>query len=221
MANLWQTTKQLATDDADIIAESQSPGAGAIVLNGDAVSGGVATLDTARQVLITSGGDDSDITFTVTGTNYAGAPLTETITGSDSTTAATTQDFLTVTSVTHTGSVEGTVTVGTNTVGSTNIFYANRENNCSLFGIAVVIDGTVNYTVEWTLDDPNSPYTDTFPTWFSPSAAVPGITPVDLSGLSANVYGAILSPVTAIRATINSGTGTLKMIVVQDGEGHV
>src|SRR5258707_915484 len=114
MAIPFQATLALAVASATNIAASQSPAAGAIVLNGSAVTSGVATLDAARRVIVTSGGNDSAITFTVVGTNRGGNPLSETITGGNIAAASTTQDFKTVSSVTHTGTVAGTVTVGTN-----------------------------------------------------------------------------------------------------------
>jgi len=211
MANSWQATKTLAAAAADNIAQSQSPGAGAITLNGSLVSGGVATLDTPRRILITTTDDDTDITYTVIGTNYAGNPLSETVTGPDNSTVATTQDFATVTSVTHTGSVEAAVTVGTNGVGSTPWYVTNQENSMAAYGLCVVTSGTVNYTVEYTYDDPNAPFTGTFPTTFSLTA---------LAAQTATKDSSISSPVRAIRATVNSGTGTIYAIVIQDGEGH-
>ena len=211
MANNWQASKTLATAAANNIATSQSPGSGAITLNGSLVSDGVATLDTPRQVRITSGADDSSITFTVTGTNYSGAPLEETVAGTNGSTSDTTQDFATVTSVTHTGSVTGTLTIGTNTIGSTPWYVTNQENSIAAYGICVVVSGTVNYTVEYTYDDPNDPFTGTFPTTFSLTA---------LAAQNATKDSSISSPVLAIRATVNSGTGTIYVIVIQDGEGH-
>ena len=53
--------------DADSISQSQTPsGAGNLTINGAKASGGVATFDSARQVTITSAGNDSARTFTVT-----------------------------------------------------------------------------------------------------------------------------------------------------------
>jgi hypothetical protein len=206
MANLWQATKQLATAAANNIAASQSPGAGAITLNGSLVSGGVATLDTPRRVLITSAGNDSGITFTVVGTNYSGAALTETVTGINIGAVATSQDFATVTSVTHTGTVAGAITIGTNGVGSTPWFVVDREQDPMNFGLCVVVSGTVTYTVEYTYDDPNEPYTGTFPTTFS----LAGMTSRPLTG-----DAVIQNPITAIRATVESGTDSIRAIVIQ------
>ena len=207
MATQIQTTLAYAAASANNIAQSQSPGAGAITLNGSTVTSGVATLDAARRILLTSGGSDTGITFTIKGTNTFGNPLTETITGG-AVTASTTQDFKTVSSVTHTGSVASTLTVGTSGVGSSPWFILDRDQNPVNLGIAVVVSGTINFTVEYTYDDPNNPYTGTFPTVFSISA---------LASKAANTDSTFLQPAYAIRLTQNSFTnpGTAKMIAIQ------
>lgn len=207
MATRIQTTLAFAAASANNIATSQSPGAGAITLNGSTVVGGVAILDAARRVLLTSGTSDTGITFTVTGTNFAGNPLTETITGG-ATTASTTQDFKTISSVTHTGSVAGTLTIGTSGVGSSPWFYVDRDVNPFDLAIGVTVTGTISFTVEYTYDDPNAPYSGTFPTAWSISA---------LSAKAANTDATITNPIVAIRLTQNSfgATATAKMIAVQ------
>lgn len=210
MANPWNVTKALTAADDDNIAASQSPGAGAITLNGAAVTSGVAILDTQRQVILTSGGNDSGITFTVNGTNGPGNPISEAVTGAGIGIATTTLNFKTVTSVTHTGSVAGTLKIGTNTVGSTDWFFVDRYNTPMNFGMGCVVSGTVNYTVEYTYDDPNAPYTATFPTAFSLAG---------MTAKSATADDYIDNPFSAIRLTINSGTGTVKMILLPAGWG--
>jgi hypothetical protein len=208
MANLWQASKALVAAAANNIAASQSPAAAAIVLNGSAVSGGVATLDTQRRIIVTSGGNDTGIFFTVIGTNGDGNPIRETIAGVNNGAAATLLDFLTVSSVTHTGSIATTVTVGTNDTGSTEWFSPDRELPQMNFGICVVVSGTVTYSVEYTYDLPNAPFTGTTPTIFVLAA---------FSAKTATVDGSVLSPVTAFRVTITSGTGTIKAIIVPAG----
>ena len=207
MATTIQTKLAYAAASANNISTVASPGAGAILINGSAVVGGVAILDAARRVLITSGTSDTGITLTVTGTNFAGNPLTETITGG-ATTASTTQDFKTVSSVTHSGSVAGTLTVGTSGVGSSPWFYIDRDVNPINLGIGVTVTGTINYTVEYTYDDPNAPFSGTFPTVWSLSA---------LAAKAANTDSSITFPIQAIRLTQNSFTnpGTASMIVLQ------
>lgn len=111
----YRTTPTAAA--ANNISLSQSPGAGAITLNGSLVTSGVATLDVPRCVAITSGSDDSGITFNVIGTDGYGNTQVETITGASGAPGTTNgvKAFKTVTSVTHTGSVAGTLTIGTTT----------------------------------------------------------------------------------------------------------
>lgn len=208
MANPWQNTKTLTAASANNIAQSQSPGAGAITLNGSAVSGGVAILDTQRRIIVTSGGDDTGITFTITGTNQNGNAISQTITGANAGAAATTLDFLTVASVTHTGTVAGTVTVGTNTTGSSPWFVVDKDFAPMQFGIGCVVSGTVTYSVEYTYDDPNAPYTDTVPTTFTLTA---------FSAATATADGSVLSPVRAFRVTVSSGTGSVKTVIIPAG----
>lgn len=222
MAISRQISLAPAAQSANNIALSQSPGAGAITLNGSAVSGGVATLDIARRILITPGGADSGITYTVTGTSRTGAALTETMQGvNNPSTIITTQDFKTVTAVTHSGSVAGTVTVGTsNATTSMSSEWMVLDTACNPMqeGIAVFVTGTANYTVEYTYDDPNNPYSGTFPTAFN-------ITSGSLTSKTGNAdsQGNKFDwPIFAVRLTINSYTAgaTIKMIVIQAGIGQ-
>lgn len=70
----------------------------------------------ARNVRITSGGDDSGIVYTVTGYDLYGYPLSEAITGANTSIASGIKGFKYIASITHTGSVAGTVKVGTGDV---------------------------------------------------------------------------------------------------------
>lgn len=209
MAIPFQATLALAAASATNIAASQSPGAGVITLNGSAVTAGVATLDAARRVAVTSGGNDSAITFTVVGTNRGGNPQSETITGGNVAAASTTQDFKTVTSVTHTGLIAGTVTVGTSGIGSTQWFAVNYHTTPVNLGISVVVTGTINFTVEYTYDNLNG---TTPPAIWSLSA---------LASKTAATDSNILFPVTGVRLTQNSFTnpGTATISIVQAGLG--
>src|SRR5258708_3372590 len=79
------------------------PVGGAGVGSGDTiVIGGVATLDTQRRIIVTSGGNDTGITFTIFGAGDNGVPISETVTGATSAASAqTNQDFKTVPAATH------------------------------------------------------------------------------------------------------------------------
>lgn len=203
---------------ANGISASQSPAAGAILLNGSLVSGGVANLGASqRRVIINSGGNDSGITFTVNGTNQAGFPISDTFAGGATATVQSNLDFKTVTSITHTGSVAGTVIIGTNGVGSSLWQIVNWNAYPPNIAVAVqLVSGAANFTVEHTYDDPN---------------ILPGTGGLNASGLTyafpwpdATLNGAALSgetqinmPITAWRLTTNSGTGTLTVRALQDG----
>lgn len=204
-------TRTLSTAAAATnIAASQSPGAGAIALNGSAVSGGVASLGAQRRVIVTSGGNDLGITFTVTGTNDSGAPITDTFAGASGGAAQSNLDFATVTKVTHTGSIASTVTVGTNGVGSSLWQILNRNVTPFSLGLDVeLVSGSANFTIEYCMDDPNVLITGV-------SFPLPIADPT-IAAKSATTFGSSSVPVFAFRLTTNSGTGALRCRAIQAG----
>ena len=76
-------------------------------------------------------------------------------------------------------------------------------------GFAVIVTGTVNYTVQHTFDDVFSPL-------FNPSTATWFAHPT-IAGLGANADGNYAFPVTAIRLLVNSGGGTARLVLLQAG----
>ena len=211
MQPISATVGPIDAADADGICESQTPsGAGALTLDGVLVSGGVATLDAARRVLITAVGDESGKTFTITGTSYNGQVQSETITGPNATTAQSVLDYKTVISVTISAAAANAITVGTNGVASSRWL---RLDNWAFpqVGIQCNVNGTVNYTVQQTLDDPNDP---TNPVAVS---AVNWVNHPDISlvGATATVQGNYGYAPLYARVTLNSGTGSVTMTLVQ------
>ena len=108
------------TKNASAYAALQTPAASAIALAaGTGVSAVVVnnvtrfTADAERCVTITSGGNDTGITFLVSGYNSYGQPQTQTITGGSGATVTTKKAFQSIVSVVPSGSVASTVTVGT------------------------------------------------------------------------------------------------------------
>lgn len=118
-------------------------------------NGYVATLDTPRRILFTSGGNDSGITAKLTGTDWNGNGISETLTLGNATTAVSLLDYATLTSIVTSAATASTLTVGTNGVcGSRPIFldaYVNAPTT-----VQVDVTGTANYTVQETMDDPNT-----------------------------------------------------------------
>jgi hypothetical protein len=107
------------TADADGIATGQTTsGAADLTLDGTYASNGTATLDVPRTVSITSGSDESGLTFTVTGTDEYGYDLSEDITGPNATTVNGAKAFKTVTNI----AVDGAITASDLTAGTADIF---------------------------------------------------------------------------------------------------
>jgi hypothetical protein len=148
----------LAAASANNIALSQTvSGAANVVINGSLASGGVATLDVTRRVLITNAGNDSGVTFTVYGTTFGGAPVSEVLQGTSGSAVASTVDFATVTRIATSGSTSASgITVGTNGVAGSRWLRLDSWADAQT-AIQCNATGTVNYTVQVTMDDPNDP----------------------------------------------------------------
>jgi hypothetical protein len=203
---------ELATAVADGIAEAQTlAGAGDVELAGTLVSDdGVAILtDTgvARQVIITSTGTDTGVTFTIYGTDATGVPFSEAVTGADAGVATSVGHYHTVTRIAASGATDGDIEVGTNGVGSSQM--VNLDYNVSPYaiGLGCVVSGTVNYTVQHTFANIYAlDYDPVSYVWFANS---------DLTGKTANAEGAMTIPSVAVRILLNSGSGTVEMTVLQ------
>ncbi len=208
MRPITATVGPLTAASANNIALSQTPGAvGALTLNGSLVAGGVAVLDNPRRVLITTA--DTTHTFTVTGTTPTGSVISEVV-GPITTSTYTAQDFKTVTSVTINAAATAAVTIGTNGISSTPWVRLDEWASPPV-GIQCNVTGTVNYTVQSTYDDPNSP-TDPVAvsamTWIATNDA-------NAVGATGAVQTNFLFTPTYVRALLNSGTGTVVMKVIQ------
>lgn len=209
MRPITVTAGPLASADADGIAQAQQPAA-TFTLNGALVSGGVAQLGAPRRVLITTTADETGVTFTVTGTNRSGDVLSEALAGVNNTTTYTALDFYTVTSVINSAALAGNVTIGTNGIGGSPWV---RLDDYAPHGVAIqcTVSGTVNYTLQQTLDDPNSPTNAVAPsamTWVSSSdTSVVAATATQQTNYN-------FTPVFA-RVLLNSGTGTVTATFLQ------
>lgn len=88
--------------------------------------------------------------------------------------------------------------------GSTEAIVINTNANPVNIGFAVIVSGTVNYSVQFTYDDPATGFT----TWFDDAT---------ITSKTGNEDGAINFPITGLKTLVNSGTGTVTMKVVQAG----
>ncbi len=208
MRPITATVGPLAAASANNIALSQTPGAaGALTLNGSLVVAGVAILDNPRRVLITTA--DTTHTFTVTGATPTGSVISEVV-GPITTSAYTAQDFKTVISITINAAATAAVTVGTNGIASTPWVRLDEWAQPPV-SIQCDVTGTVNYTVQATNDDPNSPTDPVLPsatTWISTNDT-------NAVGATAAVQTNYLFAPAFVRTLLNSGTGTVAMKVIQ------
>lgn len=220
MANSVSYTKSLAAADDDGVCASQSIGAaGNLTINGALASGGIATLDTARRVLLTFASDESANTFRVYGLNAAnGNPIFEDVAGTAPGTAPTLQDFYSVTRVAVSGATAGNVKVGTDGVGSTPWVLINDHITPVHVALGVTLNsGAANWSIEETDDPPQgvAPNFGNLP-WQSPSIPVAVPDPV-LQGMTVSAFGSIDEPRRAWRLTINSGSGSVTARGTQAG----
>lgn len=202
MRPITVTVGPLAAASANNIATSQTPGAaGPLTLNGSLVAKGVAVMDNPRRVLITTA--DTTHTFTISGTTPTGTLQSETVT-SGGTNVQSMLDYATVTSIVISGAATGAVTVGTSGVASSPWVRLDEWAN-SQTSIQCNANGTVNYTVQSTLDDPNSATNPVAP------SAVQWVPSNDTNAV--NATGTVqtnfqFAPVFA-RILLNSGNGSV------------
>jgi len=173
-----------------------------------------ATLDEARRVLFTFAANDSAKTMTITGTDRYGNPISESVAGANASTSSTVQDFKTVTSISISAAAAGAIIVGTSGVAASGwVRFDDWTQN--MLSIQANVSGTVNYTVQSTLDDPNSP-TDPVSvaamTWFTSNDT-------NLSGQTVARQSNTQIMPTYARILLNSGTGTVTATFTQFAQG--
>ena len=217
MRRIQVTVGPLTAASANNIATAQTiSGASSVAINGALASGGVATLDTPRRVLITSVGNDSGITFTVTGITFALAPVSETVTGTNASAVATNTDFAKVTSIVTSGSTAANITVGTNGVAGSQWVFLDQWS-IPYTAIQCNVTGTVNYTVQQTLDDPNSA---TYPVTIPNVTWVNSNDPNVVAATTTQQTNYIFPPMFA-RVLLNSGTGSVTSSFNQAGVTNI
>lgn len=211
MRPITVTVGPLTAADANGICASQT-GVTSFALNGALVTAGVAVLDAARRIEITSDSLDNDKYFTIVGTGASGNAQTEVLLGPDTASVYTNLDFKTVTSVTLSANATGNIIVGTNGVASSSWVMFDPYSFPQV-SLQCDVSGTVNYTVQQTLDDPNS---TTNPTnayecvWFdNPNA--------DLVGETVSRQGSYAIAPLYVKVTLNSGDGSVKATFIQFG----
>lgn len=196
--------------------------AAATIVGAGAVALLTNTLDKPRRIIFTSSGNDSGITFTITGTGNSGNVQSEVVTGANAGVASSVLDYATVTSIVASGASAGTVSIGTSGVAASPWVRLDDWAPAPT-ALQCTVVGTVNYTVQSTLDDPNdiSNNPSTGPT------AASLITPANMTWVNSSDTAAVGATGTIqtnfgfapkfIRVLLNSGTGSVTTTVTQSG----
>jgi hypothetical protein len=93
--------------------------------------------------------------------------------------------------------------------GATAVSPMNLNTSPFNIGFAVIVSGTVNYTVQHTFDDVYSPAFNAGTATWLPHPTI--------AGQAANADGNYAFPVTGIRLLVNSGGGTATLVLLQAG----
>ena len=142
---------EIAADPDGISASAQVANNAALVIGGALhVGNAYSSAGSARKIVVVSGGDDSGISFTVTGTDIAGDALVETFLGANAGTATSTKYFQTVSGISAVGDPAGTVTAGTSADALDKVFFGRVR----LKGYSIVSGGTAG-VIEFFNGNPN------------------------------------------------------------------
>lgn len=210
MRQIVETLQLVAAVNNAVCLDQTLAGAGSLTENGTSVVNGVAVFNAAYLVTVTSTGNDSTRTYTITGTSAAGVVMSETITGPNATTVSTTRYFKTVTDVSVAGGgTVGTVRVGFGTAGVAPPIILDVHGRPDV-SLQVVVSGTVTWTLQQTLDNL---WDISNPTWFSHPDA-------NMVAQTVNRQGNYAYIPSAVRLLITSGTGSATLTVLQSGDNR-
>src|ERR1700680_1620776 len=218
MARAIVLTKSLAAANAAIIAAAQLPVSGtALAL----VGGGTVKLDSQRRILLTYGNEAIARTLALTGTNDAGAAISETLvvpSGGGGTIAAA-QDFLTITSaVPAGGNWSANASLGTNGTGSTPWQVPNQHITPFELALAFnILSGVVTASAEVTEDSVLAPISIYSP-GYSQTPPVPLATAwagmLNLNGADSALVNTLIG---GWRPTSTAGSGVAQLTGRQAG----
>lgn len=199
-----QVTATAGTSAPTGIALSQSlVAAGPLTLNGASASGGVATLSPPQNVVIASAGNDSTLVWTISGTDYGGSPISETLAGANAGNATSALLYATVTSIVGSKAAAGTVEAGVGgSVYSPWLILGAQRNHYQFRLRALLSTQTGTFVIQGTSDqnimNNTGGYADDIET-----IQASGSTGIDLPEVA---------PWMAVRLQVTVGTVTLRAI---------
>lgn len=196
------TTTSFTGADGNGIAEAQQrTGAGDLTLVSSTV-----TLTPPRFVTLTSLGNLSGVTFTITGTAPNGSSQTEQIAGPNANTVTTTLTFATITAISTSGTIGTDVEAGYTQSGYSAWWPLDIYTPNQVTTISVNVTGTINYSVEYTNEDPFDNSIIQLPK-AHPNAA--------LTNGTADQTEFTTTLMRAVRFKVNSGSGTARVTITQ------
>jgi hypothetical protein len=191
----------------DNLAASQAvEAAGALTLETLA-----AAIGSPAQIVLETNADYTGISFTVVGTDANGSTISEVLAGPNTATVESVLYFASITSITASGGVVGgTVQVGT--TGDVTSRWVRMDSWANAQSVAQVdTSGTITYSVQTSMDDPNDPV-----------APVAILDMTWLDALDANLVsetaaksGAFAYTPTWVRVSATGGTGTATLKIAQ------
>ena len=199
------TRSQPAADANSVAANQLLNASGAITIDGDLASGGVATLTVPAYLTVFSE-KSASVTFVATGTRPGGGTQTESIAITASGTVTGSLSFATVTSVTASAPTSATISVGNAVPGYTDWIPLDIYTPNQVTTISAKTSGTVNYSVEYTNEDPFDRSIQQL------SKAHPNASLTAASGDETQFTTTLMR---AVRLKINSGDGSVRFTVVQ------
>lgn len=196
------TTTSFTGADGNGIAEAQQrTGAGNLTLVSSTV-----TLTPPRFVTLTSLGNLSGVTFTITGTAPNGSSQTESLAGPNANTVTSTLTFATITSIATSATVGTDVEAGYTQSGYSAWWPLDIYTPNQVTTISVNVTGTINYSVEYTNEDP----------WDNSIIQLAKAHPnAALTGATADQTEFTTTLMRAVRFKVNSGDGTARVTITQ------
>jgi len=176
-----------------------------VTMNGSLTSSGTLSIPTAQKLDFASAGNLGANTFTITGTTELGATgVTSAVTGVATGTVTTTKYFKGVQSISSDAAIGVALNVGISDEAITAPIQINRYNDFGT-GLGTDIGGTINYTVQQSMVNPQSGNTMAYANISA------------LAAKTADVQTNILYPFEAIRVIVHSYSAgaTFNMDIVQ------
>lgn len=199
-------TRTQPVADADSVANEQLLNAsGAIAIDGTLASGGVATLTVPAYLTVFSE-ESAAVDFIITGTRPGGGEQVETVSITTSGTVTSSLSFATVVSVNASAATSATISIGNAPAGYTDWIPLDIYSRNQVTNISAKVSGTVNYSVEYTNEDPFDRSIE--------QLAVPHPN-ASLTASTTDETQFTTTLMRAVRLKMNSGAGSVRFTIVQ------